>query len=214
MKAVLISIQPQWCAKIASGEKTIEVRKTKPKIATPFKVYIYCTLPPREELFGHGGIYEYANELIRLQSGEVVYDYGMRLCCDPDGRPYTSDNFLCRKVIGEFVCDRIFSINVFNNGTIQNWNCNELEKSCVPYDDIVMYIGNNRSGYGWHISERKIYDKPKELTELYKPGTLSNGDFEYQLYDGSGDPSCSSYASYLFTRAIRKAPQSWCYVEG
>ena len=43
MKAVLISIQPKWCELIASGKKTIEVRKTKPKLETPFKCYIYCT---------------------------------------------------------------------------------------------------------------------------------------------------------------------------
>jgi len=43
MKAVLISIQPKWCEKIANGQKTIEVRKTAPKIATPFKCYIYET---------------------------------------------------------------------------------------------------------------------------------------------------------------------------
>lgn len=43
MKAVLISIQPKWCEMIASGKKTIEVRKTRPKIETPFKCYIYCT---------------------------------------------------------------------------------------------------------------------------------------------------------------------------
>ena len=43
MKAVLISIQPKWCELIASGKKTIEVRKTRPKIETPFKCYIYCT---------------------------------------------------------------------------------------------------------------------------------------------------------------------------
>lgn len=41
MKAVLISIQPKWCELIASGKKTVEVRKTKPKLETPFKVYIY-----------------------------------------------------------------------------------------------------------------------------------------------------------------------------
>lgn len=44
MNAVLISIQPKWCELIASGKKTVEVRKTKPKMATPFKVYIYQTL--------------------------------------------------------------------------------------------------------------------------------------------------------------------------
>lgn len=43
MKAVLISIQPQWCELIASGKKTIEVRKTYPKIERPFKCYIYQT---------------------------------------------------------------------------------------------------------------------------------------------------------------------------
>ena len=43
MRAVLISIQPKWCELIASGKKTVEVRKTKPKIDAPFKCYIYCT---------------------------------------------------------------------------------------------------------------------------------------------------------------------------
>ena len=44
MKSVLISIQPKWCDLIASGKKTVEVRKTKPKLDEPFKVYIFCTL--------------------------------------------------------------------------------------------------------------------------------------------------------------------------
>jgi hypothetical protein len=44
MKAVMISIRPEWCEKIASGEKTMEVRKTRPKIEPPFKCYIYCTV--------------------------------------------------------------------------------------------------------------------------------------------------------------------------
>ena len=51
-KAVLISIRPQWCQKIASGEKTIEVRKTKPKLETPFKCYIYCKLDGLKHPFG------------------------------------------------------------------------------------------------------------------------------------------------------------------
>lgn len=42
-KAVLISIRPEWVEKIANGWKTIEVRKTKPYLETPFKCYIYCT---------------------------------------------------------------------------------------------------------------------------------------------------------------------------
>ena len=42
-KAVMISIQPKWCELIASGKKTIEVRKSEPKLDIPFQVYIYQT---------------------------------------------------------------------------------------------------------------------------------------------------------------------------
>jgi predicted transcriptional regulator len=44
MKSVLISTRPEWCELIASGKKTVEIRKTKPKLETPFKAYIYCTI--------------------------------------------------------------------------------------------------------------------------------------------------------------------------
>ena len=40
-KAVMLSVRPKWCEKICSGEKTIEVRKTRPKMNPPFKCYIY-----------------------------------------------------------------------------------------------------------------------------------------------------------------------------
>lgn len=43
MKSVMISIKPRWCELIASGRKTIEVRKSRPKLEVPFKCYIYCT---------------------------------------------------------------------------------------------------------------------------------------------------------------------------
>ena len=49
-KAVLLSVHPQWCERIADGGKTIEVRKTKPKLDTPFKVYIYCTADRRKSI--------------------------------------------------------------------------------------------------------------------------------------------------------------------
>jgi len=43
MRAVILSVRPQWCELIANGQKTVEVRKNRPKIPTPFKCYIYCT---------------------------------------------------------------------------------------------------------------------------------------------------------------------------
>ena len=79
MKAVLISIQPKWCELIASGKKTVEVRKTKPKLETPFKVYIYCT------------------------KDEPLYHSGEKFWCKNAGE------FGNGKVIGEFVCNAILS---------------------------------------------------------------------------------------------------------
>ena len=87
MKSVLISIQPKWCKLIANGKKTVEVRKTKPCIETPFKCYIYCTLSGSNEFFKEdckGDIAEWNKSKMALKKG---------------------------KVIGEFVCNEI--INIF-----------------------------------------------------------------------------------------------------
>lgn len=88
-KAVLISIQPKWCELIASGKKTIEVRKSKPKLKTPFKCYIYCSL----------GNPKNPHELLEIHS--------------PNGKICKANG----KVIGEFVCDEIEELKrntVFN----------------------------------------------------------------------------------------------------
>ena len=101
MKAVLMSIRPEWCAKIASGHKTVEIRKTMPKLPVPFKVYIYCTEPntvdPHKYLETHcgGRIYkcngkvfaEFVCDRIRpepeVADGLVDICLGMQSCVDP-----------------------------------------------------------------------------------------------------------------------------------
>lgn len=190
MKSVLISIQPKWCELIATGKKTIEVRKTRPKIDTPLKCYIYCTLPPQSEFFwhhdeeGHRTIGDYANELIRLPNGKIVYDYGMRLALE-DG-DYTQDNFLCQKVIGEFVCDGIMS------GFLRSpWSNFFKKQSCLTYKEIKTY-GKDKPLHFWHISNLKIYDKPKEIGEFV---SLRKTKFGYQPIK------------------LTRPPQSWCYVD-
>ncbi len=196
-KSVMISIHPDWCYAILNDLKTIEIRKTIPKIATPFKCYIYCTKGGKEPL--------------------AYIDY-----CGYDMTDFREDFLANGKVVAEFICDRIIPIKVFNNGTIQDWNRNELYKSYVPYDDIVKYIGNNRSGYGWHISELKVYDKPKELCEFTKYSEddirpCQNGDeCQYKYYDYSEDcVACGidfDGENCPFIK-LQRPPQSWCYVE-
>lgn len=109
------------------------------------------------------------------------------------------------KVVGEFTCDRIFPINVFDNGGIQNWFFEHMERSCLTYEELADYIGNGKTGYGWHISDLRIYDTPKELSEFK---TLCRVDAD-----------CCACPYYNYTkmdcdgRVIGRAPQSWCYVE-
>lgn len=80
MKSILISIQPKWCELIASSKKTVEVRKTKPTLDTPFKVYIYCT----------------------KDNTDIVTS---RIWWKADKTGF--QHILNGMVIGEFVCDKI-----------------------------------------------------------------------------------------------------------
>ena len=174
-KAVMLSIRPKWVQKIANGEKTIEVRKTKPKLDAPFKCYIYCTLP------------KYPHEDFIATNYPIPQFYGGG------------------KIIGEFTCDRIFPINVFDNSSIQNWLFEHMERSCLTYEELADYIGNGKTGHGWHISGLLIYDQPRELSEFQR----------------ATDPCDSCHAEYTwectdckkFGGDIKRPPQSWCYVE-
>ena len=141
MKSVLISIRPKWCELIASGKKAIEVRKTKPRIETPFKCYIYCT-------------YELINGK-KFSSVLIARDTQKR---------YTANG----KVIGEFVCDRILEIDCDSVAPF-DYETKEYidEEICFGRDELIKYAGFTRP-FGWHISDLVIYDKPKELSEFQK----------------------------------------------
>jgi predicted transcriptional regulator len=172
-KAVMLSIRPKWCEKICGGEKTIEVRKTRPKLDTPFKCYIYCTLP------------KYPHEDFIATNYPMPQFYGGG------------------KVVGEFTCDRIFPINVFDNGGIQNWFFEHMERSCLTYEELAGYIGNGETGYGWHISDLRIYDEPRELIDFERP-------YECNECDAKWATECNTCHE---EGKIKRAPQSWCYVE-
>lgn len=198
MKAVLISINPKWCEKIASGAKTIEVRKNRPKLEPPFKCYIYCTKP--REYFFHGGIGETLDDLYRMPSGEIKFGYsGELMCCD---EPYGADNFLNGKVIGEFICNEIITVGVKYNDPSNRLSLREFPFTCLTDRQVMDYLGNGVDGYGWHISELKIYGKPKELSDFKQCHRC-----EYYKFCEESESSCDS------TYNLRRPPQSWCYVE-
>ena len=193
MKAVLMSIKPKWCELIANGTKTVEVRKTKPKIETPFKVYIYCT--KGENLWKN-------KKLPFIAYNRIV-----------DNLP---EHLLNGKVIGEFVCDRITEFECSGKGH------GELATTCgtcLTYDEIINYC-NGYELYGWHISDLIIYDKPKELNEFVTKGdcTYENCKKCKWFEKGNGyniEADCLLPYHYDFeaVKPLFKAPQSWYYVE-
>ena len=165
-KAVMLSIRPKWCEKIARGEKTIEVRKTRPKLDTPFRCYIYRTKGTVSHIIN--------DEWVKMEVGGTV--------------------------IGEFTCDRIYEIAPLNHAP------DDVEKrACLTREEIVNYLKG--TGYGWHISDLRIYDPLRELTEFQRPCP--------------NDIYCETCAMYSNNNGIcnngalplRRPPQSWCYVD-
>lgn len=167
MKSVLLSVLPQWCELIASGKKTLEIRKNRPKLETPFKCYLYCTQGKQR--------FWYSNAL--MVPYRYVDDHSHNLYDEP----------LNGKVIGEFVCDRIDTIECSSDA-----HNGFSKQSCLSPDDFIKYC-NGQDLYGWHISALQIYDKPRELSEF------------------------SGFRKTKFGMEpvkITHPAQSWCYVEG
>lgn len=137
-KSVLISIRPKWCEKIVNGEKTIEVRKTRPKLQTPFKCYIYCTMD-------HPYISVSCGELDKL-------NYRTNTVCRCNG-----------KVIGEFTCDRIDRLAPANDPYgIYDIDDDYVARTCLLYGDMWNY-GKGKPLFGWTISDFQLCDIPSEL---------------------------------------------------
>lgn len=186
MKAVLLSIRPKWVELIASGKKTVEVRKTRPKIETTFKVYMYMTRIP------------WVFDILRaigMHKTAAVLSHGFG------------------KVVGEFVCDRIQTIyydsDVRYGIAYPNEYCNGIAAdTCLSLQEIKEYL-TGKDGAGWQISDLVIYDEPKELSEFMKPcdfaascGVCGHAKWlSGHRFDGCG-------------LTVTRPPQSWCYVDG
>ena len=163
---VLTSIRPKWCKLIADGTKTIEIRKTMPRqVEVPVKCYMYCT---------SGDHLWKASDAVFLDS---CYN---RLIDD-------MPTLLSNKVIGEFICDKIYHYSTCNVEGVDISDEDITKYSCLSKDEIGAYEMSSepkenciyRIGvYGWHISNVAIYDSPKDLLDF----------------------------------GLKRPPQSWCYV--
>lgn len=186
MKAVMISIQPKWCELIISEQKTIEVRKTEPKINTPFKCYIYQTAEKVTEI-----VKEYDSNFKLLRRKKTLKEFS-------------------GKVIGEFACDKIedFSQWEYDYASLLR-HIDLYAGTNGEYNFLNNYLKGKKQGYGWHISNLKIYDNPKELKEFKKYGFLTEEEWLFGLYPNT---HCH-YEAWEKKFEITRPPQSWCYVK-
>lgn len=145
-KAVLLSIRSPWCVEIANGRKTVEVRKTKPKLEPPFKCYIYCTNAWPYLVIGDVFRGDWCTEHTLLsgygrKEAEEIWDV------------------FNGNVIGEFICDEIIDHCESTNADIA------VRQGRIEREYLDEYA-NGKELYGWHISDLELYDEPMPLSEL------------------------------------------------
>lgn len=166
MKAIMISIKPEYSCKILTREKTIEIRKTIPKCELPINVYIYVTKekPYLFKYFFNGDVWNYETSYCKEEfideeptelNGKIIASFTLNKC------NYISTLWFIKEDIQE-----------------------DIKGSCLSNREFMNYVTNNRTKkrknvYSWEIDDLKILDKPMELSDF----------------------------------GLKKAPQSWCYVE-
>ncbi len=203
MKSVLISIQPYYVFLIiakAMGwsidkEKTIELRTTRPRDKNWNNlVEIYCSKNKKS-------------------FNQIPKEYQPLM-----------QRFL-GKVVGKWLCNKIDSY-VAHEDSKDYWDLSVKEwedlkqKSCLTIPQILEYSEHSDNLYGWHISDLKIYNKPKELSEFkaicnkvkhYE--TESKDFFDHCLHCEYLTEKTSCLDSFECGKFITRPPQSWCYVE-
>lgn len=146
MPDVLISIRPKWCGAIFAGVKTIEVRKTAPRLPTPFKCYVYCTEK------GHLDIT--LIDPVRQTNIKRILN-GMVSGCFTVSR---TDRYV---MVGTKASNMRY-MRDGGGGDFYPINFREMQLS----EDELKNYGNGAVLYGWHISDVRCFLDPKPLSEF------------------------------------------------
>lgn len=222
MKSVLMAVHPEFCSLIVSGEKTTELRKTRPKIETPFKVYVYCTLPKKS------GDAFLVGETPRCANGKVICEFVCDCIANYEAELWDDETF--ERIQEFYEPDDFAEYGEYEYKTIADnsddfWKNNMLCKSsCVTIEELRKYLGTGITEfYGLHISDPIVYDKPKELSEFYRLGEplICDGrnceicnHFKYmQVNSDEWDYDCDCQHQLENRITLKRPPQSWCYVE-
>lgn len=180
MKSVLITTRPQWVEKICHKIGEDETGKA----IYEKRIEVRKTAP--QEVPFKAYIYETQGQYVKFTHGaHTKYGYGRG------------------KVIGWFVCNLVdeYPYDYCDGVDIDD---DTILETAIDREDINIYA-KGKTLYGWHISDLKIYDKPKELSEFRKPCDRFLDCFTCRRLVRNEYMSCDN--------KITRPPQSWCYVE-
>ena len=186
MKAILLSIRPNWVKLILNKKKIYEIRRQFPKDFVGW-VYIYCT---------KNGEY-----LTRGNKGNVYPS-----CCISNG---IQEWHLNGKVVARFWCDKVDEMIVgedcCGDAEIEE-GYSLIEQTCLTEIEIIKYLGGiYKSGYAIHISKLETFDKPKELGEFY---TTRLDKTIQELFDNS-----IQLPNGVWVKPLTKAPQNFMFID-
>ena len=193
MKAIMISIKPEFVQKILNGNKTIEILKTKPSCEIPCKVYIYCTKGKSDK-------------------DSLVVSHSL-----PAIMPYRANE----RVVAEFTLNKVDILERDLNDWLPKNRydiSNELLKDINLNQEQLWNCGQGKTLYAWYIDNLKIYDKPKELSDFSH--FIPNNKCPTKQC-GTNCEDCPNYdeehetclALYYAHRVIKRPPMNWYYVE-
>lgn len=187
---ILASLKPYYYYLIGERKKTIEVRKSALK-DLPQDIVFYMSKD--EKSFAK--IPKEFQEKYREHFGKI----GIKVVCDRiDEYKYVyCDHPEIGYPVGYDCGDNWYDIDD-----------EDLQKACLTEEEFKRY-GNGKTLYGWHISDLKIYDKPKELSEFRKSGFMTEEEWLFNLYPNT---HCH-YDAWAKKFEITRPPQSWMFVE-
>ena len=187
MKEILMSIRPQWCEKIFNGSKTIEVRKSRPSIDMPFKVYVYQT----KHKGGKAIVSEVLNSV--YGGGKVIGE------------------FVCDRIT---CCQAYYGESGEKHLTNLFWD--EVKRTCLTEHEMFDYIvGKGKkegTGWLWHITEPTLFEKPRDITEFALYGKCADECSEYDFC--ARDDEDDRVRDNCFKRTfLKRPPQAYCFIE-
>lgn len=217
MKSIILPCTPIECVRIANGNISVLVRKRVPNESNlPIKVFIYCIKPRKEYQHICGCLVLNSDQLYKHPTQGIKYGDSIELMACDSGS-YSRDNFLNGKVIGEFVCNEVkkYEPHVILcayyevNGADVKEDLRYNKGTCLSYDDMVKR-SNGKTLYGLHITDLKIYDKPKILGVFYAKCNIPES--KCKLCDNCFEKE-NGYGKDYAVKQVTRPPKNYIYVE-